>query len=335
MRANIFLLLSQVMNDKKHFIETMLLRKAILAKRVLVLLSFFSFFALACGPEFLLPEAFAGKKDPFSGLWISKQYTNGREFILKLKQDQNSLLGWEGHLPKSPQALEPDLEGSIKGSIAEVEVKHRRGYQARARLSLRKDKLVWQLLDSDQRSDRYFPLASTLLKRNENAAETGADEDGKAPEAKAKSKSKPKPKDEGQLEINKRTKAVSQNPELQILLDILAQAQILESGVIGEAAEPSTLFSAYKALLKKGISVDDPGLQALLKGKSAAAKVYAAAIIWELDHARGLAAFEFLRADSSPLRYRSGCEVFDDTVSGVAGSFVDKGYYLDFPSKRY
>lgn len=103
------------------------------------------------------------KSEPFTGDWVSKQFTNGKEFHLKIQQNKNELIGWEGRLP--PQQLpEPDFTGSINGKEAEIEIAHRRGYKAHVKLSIRGDRLVWQLLDGTERSSRYFPLASTLKK---------------------------------------------------------------------------------------------------------------------------------------------------------------------------
>lgn len=114
-------------------------------------------------------EAHAKNSDPFSGEWVSKQYTNGKEFHLKIQQDKDDIVGWEGRLP--PQALpEPDFVGKIEGKEAEIEVTHRRGYKAHVKLSLRGDRLVWQLIDATGRSSRYFPLASTLIKQSDSGA---------------------------------------------------------------------------------------------------------------------------------------------------------------------
>ncbi len=113
--------------------------------------------------------AHAKNNDPFSGQWVSKQYTNGKEFHLKIQQDKDDIVGWEGRLP--PQALpEPDFVGKIDGKEAEIEVTHRRGYKAHVKLSLRGDRLVWQLIDATGRSSRYFPLASTLIKQSDSGA---------------------------------------------------------------------------------------------------------------------------------------------------------------------
>lgn len=113
--------------------------------------------------------AHAKNNDPFSGEWVSKQYTNGKEFHLKIQQDKDDIVGWEGRLP--PQQLpEPDFVGKIDGKEAEIEVTHRRGYKAHVKLSLRGDRLVWQLIDATGRSSRYFPLASTLIKQSDLSA---------------------------------------------------------------------------------------------------------------------------------------------------------------------
>ena len=116
----------------------------------------------------------AFRRYPFTGSWISTQFTNGKEFHLRLQQDDHELIGWEGRLPANSEQLPPDLRGVISGKVADIEVEHRRGYKAHARLTLRGGKLVWQLLDSDNKSTRYFPLASTLHKQDEDAASDSA-----------------------------------------------------------------------------------------------------------------------------------------------------------------
>ena len=111
----------------------------------------------------------AKNSEPFTGEWVSKQYTNGKEFHLKIQQDKDEIVGWEGRLP--PQQLpEPDFSGKIDGKEAEIEVTHRRGYKAHVKLSIRGDRLVWQLIDATGRSSRYFPLASTLVKQSDSIA---------------------------------------------------------------------------------------------------------------------------------------------------------------------
>jgi hypothetical protein len=127
--------------------------------------------ALVANALIMSSGAFAEAKsgEPFTGEWVSKQYTNGKEFHLKIQQDKNELVGWEGRLP--PQQLpEPDFTGIIDGKEAEIEVVHRRGYKAHVKLSIRGDRLVWQLIDATGRSSRYFPLASTLIKQADSIA---------------------------------------------------------------------------------------------------------------------------------------------------------------------
>jgi hypothetical protein len=58
-------------------------------------------------------------------------------------------------------------------------------------------------------------------------------------------------------------------------------------------------------------------------------------MLWELDKASGLAAFKSLQSDKSAVSYKSGCEGYPTTVSEIASSFVEKGSFLDFPSKHY
>lgn len=245
--------------------------------------------------------AHAAKKLPFTGNWVSRQYTNGKEFDLRLQQiDKTNLIGWEGKLPGSSSKIPADFKGTIAGNTADLQIEHRRGYKAHAKIELRSGKLDWKLLESDARASRYFPLASTLQKRDEDMATDAAPKSGE-----------------------------------QVLWDILSHAQAFENGIIGERAEPSASFNAYKALLTHHVTADDTALQSLLKSDSPAGRLYAAAMLWELDKASGLSAFKSLQSDKSAVSYKSGCEGYPTTVSEIASSFVEKGSFLDFPSKHY
>jgi hypothetical protein len=243
------------------------------------------------------------KRAPFSGSWISIQYTNGKEFLLRLEQVDHDLIGWEGKLPPNIDNLPPDLKGTIKGKIADVQVSHRRGYQAHAQLRLQGSKLVWQLMECDNRSSRYFPLASTL--NREAGVPSAAYPDS------AKSAEQP-------------------------IWDILARSESFDTETAGgQSPEASPYFSAYKALLARNLKPDDTSLLSLLKSKSSAGRLYAAAILWELSRNDGLNAFKSLTGDNAPVRYKSGGTVSPTTVSEIARSFSENGGYMDFPSKRY
>lgn len=246
------------------------------------------------------------KKTPFSGSWLSKQYTNGKEFQLKIQQSDDEIVGWEGIIPTNLENVPPDFTGTIKGKEADIDVSHRRGYKAHAHLRLQGDKLVWQLFDSDSRSNRYFPLASTLSKR---------DDDASTPDAK------PMPSTE-------------KNPD-QFLYDILANCDSFDNSAVGDGGEMPASFSAYKAIIGHTPSSDSAALKALLKSTKPAARVYGAAISWDINHEAGMEAFKSLANDPSPVPYKSGCEVLNVTVQEIARSFLDKGAYLDFPSKKY
>lgn len=262
--------------------------------------------SLAVLVAFSTNASFAAKKNPpFTGNWISLQYTNGREFLLKLQQIEQELIGWEGKLPANSEQIAPDLKGTVKGKTAEVEIQHRRGYTAHARLRLQDGKLVWQLLDADNRSNRYFPIASTLNRRDEDIATSSAQV------------------------------APANKTEEQLLWDLLAHADAFETGVLGEGGQPSAYFNTYKALLSHKVKADDTELQTLLKASSPAARVYAAAITWEIDHDAGLEAFKTMQADNASVSFKSGCDVMKTTVAEIARSFLEQGHYLDFPSKKY
>ncbi|MBX9690526.1 MAG: hypothetical protein K2X27_27670 [Candidatus Obscuribacterales bacterium] len=247
--------------------------------------------------------AYCAKKAPFSGNWISKQYTNGREFILKLQQSGSDLIGWEGRLPANTESLNPDLKGTIKGKVADVDVSHRRGYQAHVKLSLRGNRLVWQLLDSDARSNRYFPLASTLNRKDEDIAHDSA--------------------------------PIAAKTGDQLLFDLLEHTSNLESDKTAEGETASAGYSAYKALLAQNLKADNPNLQALLKSGNAAARVYAAFLLWDIEQEAGKTAFQSLTNDAASLNYKSGKEIVPTTVAIIAQAFLKTGAYLDFPSKKY
>ena len=245
------------------------------------------------------------RKAPFTGNWISLQYTNGKEFQLKLEQLDHELIGWEGKLPADLKKVPPDLKGTIKGKIADISVQHRRGYQAHAQLRLQGDKLVWQLMESDNRSSRYFPLASTLNRHDDDS-----------------------PPESSQL-------SAINNSSDQPLWDILAQADAFEATTTAEAASVSPYFSSYKALSNRQAKTDDISLQALLKSSKPAARLYAAAIIWDTNQSDGIETFKTLSADNTPVQYKSGNDVIPSSVSEIAKSFVETGGYRDFPSKKY
>ena len=247
------------------------------------------------------------KKNAFAGSWLSKQYTNGKEFQLKIQQNDDELLGWEGIIPQNLDNVPPDFTGTIKGKEADIEVQHRRGYKAHAHLRLQGDKLVWQLFDSDSRSNRYFPLASTLSKRDEDAESAT-----------------------GQSAMP----TTEKNPD-QFLYDILANCDSFDSGTVGEGGGMPASFSAFKAIVSHAPTSDSAALKALSKSTKPAARVYAAAINWEINHEAGLQAFKALESDSTPVAFKSGCEVMNVTVQEIAKSYLERGSYLDFPSKKY
>lgn len=252
----------------------------------------------------------SAKKAPFSGNWISLQYTNGKEFRLKLEQADGELIGWEGKLPPNMEKVAPDLKGVIKGKIADIEVQHRRGYQAHAQLRLQGTKLVWQLMESDNRSSRYFPLASTLNR---------SDDDNPPEQAQQLS-------------------AVNNSSD-QPIWGILEAAESFDSGETAQHQQnqdTSPYFSAYRALLGHNIKADDISLQALLKSNKAAGRLYAAVILWDLNHADGLEAFKSLAKDDAPVVFKStDGKTTSTTVTEIARSFMESGAYMDFPSKKY
>jgi hypothetical protein len=250
------------------------------------------------------PAALA-KKNPFGGSWISSQYTNGKEFLLRLKQDDHDLIGWEGKLPPEIDNVPPDLMGTVKGKSADVTVQHRRGYQAHARLRLQGQKLIWQLMESDNRSSRYFPLASTLNRSSQ--------ESPRAPFVIP----------------------VSGNNSEQPIWDILLRAESFDGPHDSQSPVSSPYFSAYEALTARGLKHDDPSLRSLLKSGSPAGRLYAASILWDLNRDDGVAAFKSLLGDNAPVLFKCSREATPTTISEIARSFVEAGFYRDFPSKKY
>ena len=245
------------------------------------------------------------RKGPFSGSWSSSQYTNGKEFFLKLQQSGHDLIGWEGLLPPNVDQVPPDLQGTVKGKIADIQLQHRRGYQAHARLRLQGDKLVFQLMECDSRSNRYFPLASTLSRRS---SESSAN----------------------LLQIPPGTVGSA-----QALWGILSRAESFECADNGDPRQASPYFSAYKALLSGKLRTDDFLLQTTLRSGSPAGKLYAAAILFELSQANGQEAFNSLSGDNSPVTFKSGLKIIPTTVSAIARSFSENGSYMDFSCKKY
>lgn len=265
----------------------------------------------------------ARTKEPFTGTWISKQYTNGREFQLKIKQNKDELIAWEGRIASGTEPA-PDLHGRVNGKTVDLEITHRRGYKGRAILSLRGEKLVWQMTDGGTISSKYFPIASTLLKQDETSGATTVAQKKK------------------ELQANKNVSSSSATnsqdkkmpDKVEILISVLKNANSFQAERGGLGAE-SALFGTYQNLLAEKIQPDNPFLQDLLKNGSPGGKLYAACILWEHNKEDGIKAFNLLSSDKSKVTYSSGCEASHETVDGIAKSIIERGSFLDFPLKKY
>ena len=353
-------------------------RTSILASTLVIL------FTCASQPGLSLGKV----KDPFTGTWISRQYTNGREFTLKIQQTNGEIIGWEGRLPPRGEVA-PDFRGKVEGKKALVDVTHRRGYTAQAILSMRGEKLVWQLLNGSERSGKYFPLASTLNKQFDHAGVESSDATAKAKdpsattngankgsaknlspetfktEAPEEAGNEPRiapettgtgagtspvinvsdpvsqqtnPLRSGSSARRESSSAVSEIDAVKemILMDIMKHATAFETANIGEGGSPSASFNAYKALSSKGVSETlAQSLKQQMKEASPAGKLYLACALWDTEKAAGVSAFKSLLSDTSSVKYITGCEVSNETVAGIAKSFLERGAFLDFPTKKY
>lgn len=110
-------------------------------------------------------------------------------------------------------------------------------------------------------------------------------------------------------------------------------AKRFDDSVIGEAIDQSANFKAYKGLKESDISVSK--LEKLLQSATPAGKLYAAVLISDKSHERGLEAYKKLLTDNSDVDYKSGCKVCSFKVSEIAKSLMDTGKFINFKTSRF
>lgn len=109
----------------------------------------------------------------------------------------------------------------------------------------------------------------------------------------------------------------------------LKQATTFDHGAIGERGQESPNWKAFvnaKVIARKlPLEAED-----LIKNATPAGKIYGAIILFETSNGSYAATFERLKADNSPVSYRSGCEVEKTTVANIAKSFIQTNAFADF-----
>ena len=97
----------------------------------------------------------------------------------------------------------------------------------------------------------------------------------------------------------------------------LSDVARFDASAIGYAAAKSPNYEAFLAELSRGDAAI-PEFEALLKDGTAAAKLYSAIGLYHFDKARGVAALETLRGDSTPVTGMAGCMMEQATVGSMA-----------------
>lgn len=112
-------------------------------------------------------------------------------------------------------------------------------------------------------------------------------------------------------------------------LRTLREARVLSTGIAGEGGEQPAEFSAYLEAAGSGAGIKG-SLEEIVKGGSPAGKIYAAALVYAVDHDRGMALLAQLEKCGESLTFQSGCKVSHDTVANAARSLRTTGNYLGF-----
>jgi len=120
------------------------------------------------------------------------------------------------------------------------------------------------------------------------------------------------------------------NPEKdKPYLKTLREAKLLSTGIAGEGGEQPAEFSAYLEAARKGAGIKG-ALEEIVRKGSPAGKIYAAALVYAIDHDRGMVLLEELEKCGESLTFQSGCKVSHDTVANAARSLRTTGNYLGF-----
>lgn len=134
--------------------------------------------------------------------------------------------------------------------------------------------------------------------------------------------------------------AVMSANEISHDLKILERATAFSHGeILGQSTKNET-YAAYKRICINWTSLDRSELDRMLQDATPAGKLYAAALISEINCFRGQpqamkSGFEKLKNDDSKVAYCSGREVSEHKISELASSFISKGEFKDFGLSRW
>lgn len=112
-------------------------------------------------------------------------------------------------------------------------------------------------------------------------------------------------------------------------LKTLREAKLLSTGIAGEGGGQPAEFGAYLEAARKGAGIKG-SLEEIVRKGSPAGKIYAAALVYAIDHDRGMALLQELEKCGDNLTFQSGCKVSHDTVANAARSLRTTGNYLGF-----
>lgn len=123
--------------------------------------------------------------------------------------------------------------------------------------------------------------------------------------------------------------------ELTEDLKLLAQAKTFSYGEILGQATKNEQFAAFRRVCNGWTKLEPNDLENMLKSGTPAGRLYAAALISEVNCNRAQPAqmksgFTRLASDNSKVVYRSGCMASEHTVGEIAKAFLCKGQFQDF-----
>jgi len=123
--------------------------------------------------------------------------------------------------------------------------------------------------------------------------------------------------------------------ELSSDMALLKQAKTFTYGEVLGQATKNTVYAAYDHIRSNLRKLEPSEVENMMTTGTPAGKLFAAALIWETNVANGQPAkmksgFERLKNDNTKVMYRSGCEVSEETVAGIAKSFLQTSKFADF-----
>ncbi len=123
--------------------------------------------------------------------------------------------------------------------------------------------------------------------------------------------------------------------ELTDDLKLLTNAKTFSYGEVLGQATKNEQFAAYRRICNSWNKLEPNDLENMLKSGTPAGKLYAAALLSEVNCNRAQptqmkSGFNRLVNDNSKVVYRSGCIASEHTVSEIAKAFLAKGQFQDF-----